>query len=171
MRGATTLGNGGSGIYINNSNNNAIGGTGSGQGNTIAYNANRGILIDSGSGNGIRQNSIFSNAQLGIDLAPGANNNQTAPVLSSVQTLSSNIKVTGTLTSRPNTNFTLEFFANTASGASGKFFLGSLGVRTNANGVASFVYTGPLPPSGATFITSTATDPSNNSSEFSNAVS
>ena len=34
------------------------------------------------------------------------------------------MQVTGTLTSKPNTTFTIEFFANDTSGASGHFFLG-----------------------------------------------
>src|SRR5262249_20928500 len=97
--------------------------------------------------------------------------NQAAPVLTSVHTLLQGLQVSGTLTSRPNTTFTIEFFANYASGPSGRFFLGSLKVKTNAAGVASFTSSGLHPPAGARFITATATVPQNNTSEFWAAVS
>jgi hypothetical protein len=108
---------------------------------------------------------------LGIDLSPGANNNQAAPVLLSVQARPQGIQVYGTLTSIPKTSFTLEFYASSASNDSGRVYLGSLTVKTNSSGYTAFTFFGPLPPTGADFITATATDPNNNTSEFSNAVS
>ena len=92
-------------------------------------------------------------------------------MLTSVQPAVSGVQVTGTLTSTPNTSFTIEFFASDANGPSGRMFLGLLTVKTNAAGLATFTFNHLLPPLGDTFITATATDPSNNTSEFSAAVS
>ena len=56
---------------------------------------------------------------------------------------SSSITIEGTLNSTPNTNFTLEFFANAELDPSGygegETFLGSTDVTTDANGDASFM--------------------------------
>jgi hypothetical protein len=102
---------------------------------------------------------------------PWANLNQAAPVLTSVARLPLCLQVTGTLTSAANSWFTIEFFANDASAPSGRIYLGSRRVRTDAAGVATFTFLGPLPPSGADFITATATDAAGNTSEFSAAAS
>jgi hypothetical protein len=79
--------------------------------------------------------------------------------------------VSGTLTTSPSTTYTVEFFANDTTAPSGHYFLGSQKVTTNAIGHAAFTFLGPLPPGGAGFFTATATDPSNNTSEFSAALS
>ena len=91
--GTGDLGNGNTGIYISGSpNSNVIGGSVSGEGNTIAYSGGDGIAImaplSGGDYNRISGNSIFENAGLGIDLDPdgvgatgGANNNKSAPVI------------------------------------------------------------------------------------------
>ena len=71
----------------------------------------------------------------------------------------------------PHTSFTLDFYASTAANDSGQIYLGSLTVKTNSSGYTAFTFFGPLPPTGFDFITATATDPNNNTSEFSNAVS
>jgi hypothetical protein len=81
------------------------------------------------------------------------------------------VQVSGTLTSKPKTTFNLEFFATETSGASGRIFLGTLKVKTNSAGVANFTFLGPQLPIGVSFITATATDPSNNTAEFSNSIS
>jgi hypothetical protein len=79
--------------------------------------------------------------------------------------------VSGTLTTSPNTTYTVEFFANDTTAPSGRYFLGSQKVTTNAVRHAALTFLGPLPPSGAGFFTATATYPSNNTSEFSAVVS
>ncbi len=77
ITGINPLGNSGNGVQIEGlgaTANNRIGGTAVGQGNTIAFNGQNGVLItgsDSGTNgnrNSIRRNAIFSNARLGIDL-------------------------------------------------------------------------------------------------------
>jgi hypothetical protein len=171
--GSSALGNGANGVYItSNSNDNLVGSTSAGTPhNVIAFNSANGVFVESGVRNGIRGNSIYGNVLLGIDLAAGANNNQAAPVLTSVHAVAGGIQVSCALTSAANTTFTIEFFATETSGPSGRYFLGSLKVTTNKNGLATFTFQGPLPPAGANFITATATDPINNTSEFSTPVS
>jgi hypothetical protein len=178
VSGLLALGNGGDGVFISDSSNNVIGrtptvttGTSGAPANRIAFNDADGVFVGSGNGNAIRANSIYGNALLGIDLAPWANMNQAAPVLTSVAVGPLGMQVSGTLTSRPNTTFTIEFFASDTNGPAGRYFLGFESVRTNAAGVATLTFFGPLPPNGADFITATATDPLNNTSEFSAAAS
>ena len=139
--------------------------------NVIAYNDADGVFVASGNDNSILQNSIHGNTSLGIDLGAGANMNQSAPVLTSVNSVVRGIQVSGSLTSTPNTTFTIEFFADDANEPSGLVYLGSVTVRTNASGVATYTFNGPTLPAGATYITATATNPTNNTSEFSNVVS
>jgi parallel beta-helix repeat protein len=163
------LANAANGILIDNGWHNTIGTQSAG--NVIAFNALDGVFIESGIQNGIRGNSIFGNGSLGIDLGAGGNENQAAPVLNSVQTSGPGIQVLGTLTSRPNTAFTVEFFANDTSAPSGRVYLGLLNVKTNSAGVASFTSNHMLPPLGASFITATATDVGQNTSAFSTLAS
>ncbi|HWG43169.1 MAG TPA: right-handed parallel beta-helix repeat-containing protein [Gemmataceae bacterium] len=169
--GLNALGNQGNGITITSSNN-LIGGTSIGMGNVIAFNTQNGVAVDTGTSNAILGDSIFSNAALGILLANGGNDNQSAPVLTgAVQLTSTTVQITGTLTGAANTTYTLEIFASSSSTppGQGKTLLDSRGVTTNASGVASFALSYPLPTTGTSF-TATATDPANNTSSFSNVV-
>ena len=103
----------------------------------------------------------------------GANNLQNLPVLTSVSTGSST-KIEGTLSSAASTSFTLEFFSNDGCDSSGngegETFLGSTTVTTDVYGDASFTVTLTPTVTPGQFITATATDPSNNTSEFSQCV-
>ncbi len=184
VTGLVALGNAGNGISITNSSSNVIG-HGSGVSlrsfisnnvvgsatDIIANNGANGVLVASGSSNAIRDNSIYGNTLLGIDLATGANQNQAAPVLGPVQTLPSSIQITGTLTGVRLAAYTIDLYANDTNSPSGRIFLGVMGVTTNSAGLATFTYSGPRPPAGASYITATATDSSGNTSEFSAAVS
>ena len=67
-------------IFSNNASHNTVGGTGGGQGNTIAYNVQAGVLVQSGTGDSILSNSMVFNGQHGIALAIG-NDVQAAPTL------------------------------------------------------------------------------------------
>jgi len=176
--GLLPLPNGGNGIFINNGSNNIIGrtssstnGTMTGPANVIAFNGADGIFIGSGKGNIICANSIYDNTLLGIEVGPWANMSQAAPVITSVVTLPMSTQVSGTLSGTPNATFTIEFFANDANEPSGHYFLGSQVVRTNAAGFVSFTFNEPLLPIGAKFVTATATNPQNNTSEFSDGLS
>ncbi len=117
--GTVPLGNAGNGILLNNSSHNVIGATTAAAGNRIAFNDLDGVFVESGTNNGIHENSIFDNGGLGIDLGSGANLNQAAPVLTSLQTAGPSVQVLGTLTSRPKASFTIEFFASSSLEPSG----------------------------------------------------
>lgn len=189
INGINALGNSGNGISLGSDNrilhNNTIGGTASGAGNTIAANNGDGIMIASGTGHAIRHNAIFSNTGLGIDLGSngvtpndpgdldfGANNRQNFPMLMAAAFGGGLTKIQGTLNSTPNTTFTLEFFSNPACDPTGygegKTFIGSMTTATDNNGNISFTASFGVPASG--FATATATDPNDNTSEFSQCV-
>ena len=68
--GTQPLGNGSHGVFMQ-SNNNRLGSLTSTIGNVIAFNGAYGVRVDTGTGNAIVNNSIFSNGLLGIDLVPG----------------------------------------------------------------------------------------------------
>jgi hypothetical protein len=173
---------------------NTLGGSAPGAGNVIASNGDDGILVVSGTGNAILSNFIFSNDGLGIDLDedgdaatddgvtpndsgdgdPGANKLQNFPVLTASTNSAGTTTLQGTLNSTANTVFTLEFFSNAASDPTGfgeaATFVGSVTVTTDDNGDANFTVVLTMAVPTGHFITATATDPNQNTSEFSQAV-
>jgi len=192
VTGAAPLGNATDGVAIANSaQNNQIGGTNPGQGNTIAFNGGNGVGIAGSNaiGNRIAQNSIFSNGALGIDLfvgpmpgvtpndpldadaqTPGmgmANRWQNFPILTSV----TGTTINGTLNSLPSTTFRLEFFASALADPTGhgegQTFLATQNVTTDASGNATFAV--PFTPvTGQGFISATAINiATGDTSEFS----
>lgn len=183
--GVSPLGNGQRGLRVTNgSSGNTVGGTGDGQGNTVAYNDSDGIEVDSGSFNAIRGNSFFSNGDLGIDLGPGGptandgpfdsdsgpNDLQNFPVLTSAVLGDGGITVDGTLESVQSTEFDLDFYSSPACDPSGHgegtVYLGSAQVSTDGAGVVAFsVAVDPASP--GSWLTATATDPNGNTSELS----
>lgn len=182
------FGNGSHGVSIVGADNNLVGGVMPGDGNTISQNGARGVFIASGTGNGVRRNSIFLNGGLGIDLGPlgvtnndpgdidtGANQLQNFPVVNSA-TCGAGITVEGTLNSTPMGKFALEFFSSDACDPSGhgegENFLGSLpSVLTGGLGDASFSTTLFGRAGLGDFVTATATSSEDgNSSEFSACV-
>ena len=80
----------------------------------------------------------------------------------------------GTLDSTQFTVFTIEFFGSSAADPSGfgqgQQVVGSTTVTTDGAGHASFTATLPTALSAGVLVTATATDPSNNTSEFSRAI-
>ena len=169
-----------------------IGGTASGAGNVIAFNTGYGVFLSDQLGNGhsILGNSIFSNAQTGINLSSpgsentfgvtpndngdgdfGVNGQQNFPVITSA---TSSGNVVGTLNSVSSATYRLEFFANAACDASGygegKTFIGVQSVTTDSSGNASFNATFPALPVGQSVVTATATDSGGSTSEFSQCV-
>jgi CSLREA domain-containing protein len=203
--GTTALGNGNfGGIRLGLNNPVTVGGTAAGEANTIAFNANNGVSVQTNSSSkAILGNSIYSNGEtdggLGISLldtsvfplvndagdadsVPG-NLGQNYPVLSSASISAGNASVSGTLNSTLSTTYRLEFFSNTACNTpspvtggppsdfgEGQTFLGSTSVTTDASGNASFGPVSFAVPPGQAVITSTATDPSGNTSEFSQCL-
>jgi hypothetical protein len=183
VAGTANLGNLFDGIRITGSAaSNSVGGTASGAGNTIHFNGGNGVRIDSGTGNAILGNSIHSNTELGTDLAndgadtndagdadTGANNKQNYPVVAAAE--SGSTYVQGTLNSTASTAFRLEFFSSPACDVSGKgegkIFLGATSATTNGSGNTSFAAVFSTTAPIGDQVTATATDPSNNTSEFS----
>lgn len=188
--GVTIIGNNGPGIRIDSSTA-LIGGTNAGEGNAVANNRT-GIAVIGAStatilGNSIAQNDALGGGTPGIDLDEdlvtandagdadsGPNALQNYPVLTLASQLGTRVSLSGTLNSAPDTTYRVEFFSNPACSASGngegKTFLGFRNVTTDGAGNATF---GPLTlavPATETIFTSTATDPSGNTSEFSTCL-
>jgi titin len=174
VSGAQPLGNAGDGVHVLdvNSGPNTIGGEDPGAGNTIAFNGNDGVLVDSSTHIAILGNAIFANGHRGIELVRGGDHDQAAPVLTAATTDGASTTVTGTLTSTPGATFTLEFFASSADDPSGagERFLGSVVVTTDADGHASFTATFAIAIDPGWFLTATATDAGSDTSPFSASV-
>jgi hypothetical protein len=174
ITGTAALGNGTDGIGILGSSGNTIGGTAAGAGNTIAFSGHDGVLVDTGTGNAIRQNSIHDSGTLGIELINNGNNNQPAPVLTSAITISNVVTIRGTLTAAANTTYALDFFANATANPSGfgegGQLLGSAAVTTNAAGTAAFMATFAAAAPAGQAVSATATDPGGNTSAFAQDI-
>jgi hypothetical protein len=186
VTGLSPLGNGREGVWILSfATGNFVGGEEPGAGNVIAYNLGNGVNIrDDSLQNAILSNSIFSNGGLGIDLNgdgvtsndidpldadTGGNNLQNFPVIRSAVVSKGETALQGDLNSLPQTAIHLEFFSNDACHPSGngegQVFLGATDLTTDDGGKASFELT--LPGGASDFVTATATDPQQNTSEFS----
>ncbi|MDB5340672.1 MAG: hypothetical protein JWN70_6291, partial [Planctomycetaceae bacterium] len=191
FHGVALQGNGGLGVQ-----NNQIGGTVAGAGNTITNNGAAGVAVfgdanvnPQNSGNAILGNSIFNNGllspatRLGIDLVGtgsypaddgvtandsvdgdgdnGPNLLQNYPILTSTTSDSVSTTIVGTLNSRADTNYRIEFFSSsTTSGTGhgeGQTFLGFTNVTTNAAGNVHFNTTLTTPVSNGQFLSATAT--------------
>jgi hypothetical protein len=168
--GQVALGNTYQGILISNSTGTLIGGTGAGQGNVIADNGASAIEVDEGQQDRITQNSIFGNGGPGIFLEQFVTQVVTAPVLSFTPGQGSTGTLSGTLKASPNQTYTIEIFADPSLPAAGqeqgKTFIQGVMVKTDSSGKGSFSVTEPT----GIFYTATATDPSGNTSPFSNAA-
>ena len=182
--GTAALGNGWHGVLIaSGASDNNVGDMSADAANTIAFNGSSfedGVRIGvvGGTGNRILRNSIFSNADLGIDLGDngvtpndtgdadtGANNLQNFPVLTSAKSSRTGTTIKGQLNSTPSTTFTILFFSGPAMDLEGKKFLGQKRITTDASGNASFTFKTKKKAAGEA--TATATDASGNTSEFS----
>lgn len=184
------MGNGDDGVRVTvDQHDSTIGGTQAGAGNVIALNTGNGVGIQNddfcGSvahGIAILGNAVHHNGGLGIDLAldgvtandaldadSGVNGLQNYPVLTAATSNGVTVTVTGTFNSKANATYRLEFFANpscTPSAAEGQEFMGFANVTTNASGNASFTSHFPA-PSAVNFVTASATDSGDSTSEFS----
>jgi hypothetical protein len=187
VSGALPLGNEIQGVIVSDSaSNNTVGGTAAGQGNTIAFNVNYGVDVDSGTANSIVTNSIFSNGQAGIALngTTSANDAIIAPALVTAipNATTKTTNVQGSYVSQPFATFLIQFFSNLTADPSGQFegatFLGSTVVTTSATGSAFFAAKLPSFVASSAWITATATSLSTiapgltagDSSPFSTAI-
>ncbi len=174
------------GVVINDTSNNRIGGTNTGEANVIAFSSTAGILIHPGTNNPARGNRIFGNGSLGIDLYnsgvtpndpddsdDGGNQSQNFPVLTSSSALAGSTTIQGSLQSRASSTFTVDFYTSASKDPSnhgeGEFYLGSAQVTTDGAGNAVINVVLPATIQGR-FLTATATDPFGNTSEFSAAI-
>ena len=166
--GITPLGNGADGVAMGDSATSLPG---------SAHDAN---------GNSILSNSIFANAGIGIDLQDnvdgdgpsandagdadaGPNRMQNRPAISSAKTVSGKTTVKGTLNSRPNETYTVQFFSS-PSGNQGRRFLSSRQVSTDGSGKGAFAFTPAKAIAVGQRVTATATrNNTGDTSEFSAA--
>jgi hypothetical protein len=128
--------------------------------------------------------SVVTNFLLNLNLGVTANNNsgnetgpdnlENFPDLASAVTAGGVTTIRGALNSTPNTSFQVQFFASPNTGPTGygegQVFLGETTVPTNSSGTGSFVFTPPAAVPVGQVIAATAVDPSNNTSEFSKAI-
>ena len=183
--GTVTIGNGNDGVSINGgSSNNTIGGTGAGEGNTIAGNETGVQIAGASTGNAILGNSIYGNTDLGIDLGndgvdvpDGAtsvgqpNLRMDSAAIQSALLGGTSLTLTGYVGNAPSSvtfaGARVEFFLSDDDASSygeGRTYLGFL----TANGNSQF--SGVLTVAGLNVgdkITATATDAAGNTSEFS----
>lgn len=194
--GVGDAGNGQAGIFLSTANNTQVGGRGANSSNIIAFNGKitatkPGVDVLAGTGNQILGNSIFSNRGLGIDLGDdgatlntpggphtGPNLHQNFPILSNTVTAAGRTLVQGNLNAAPNTTYLLQFFVNPQGDSSG-YGEGTsplvnpapnnkpIQVTTDANGDATINIQFNTVVGVGQAIAVTATDPANNTSEFS----
>jgi len=190
--GLAPLGNRGHGVEITNSVNTLIGSAGPTGGNIIANaidGQRSGVRLRTGClGTAILGNSIYNNGRLGItmnglspfsndsscDSDTGINGLQNYPVITNAVTDGTVTVVKGFLPSAAGQSYLVQFFATPTVNPSGywegKKLLGSTTVTLTGSCTNSFAATLPNAAPAGWGVTATATDPANNTSEFSSAV-
>jgi hypothetical protein len=174
---------GGSGIAIDSSSDNRIGGTAAADRNIIAGNTLAGVAILTGRRNAVLGNAIFANGGLGIDLGGdgvtpnhqaggGSTDLQNFPVLTfAAYDLQG---IAGVIDGLGQSDYRIEFFRNPTADPSGygegTTLIGVTPVHTDSTGHGTFFaeFPGEL-PAGA-YIAATATGPDSTTSEFSPAT-
>ena len=153
LSGTADLGNGQSGIQLDfGTHGNIIG-----PGNVVAYNKDLGIWVRNSAtiGNTITRNSIFDNTDQGIHLTLGAHGGIQPPVITTVNP--NPLTVVGTACP----GCSVELFGGSTDDGEGEFYLGS--ATADGSGAFSLARTTmPYP-----YLTATATDSTNGTSEFS----
>ena len=183
ISGTNALGNAGDGVTASGSNN-TIGGATTKFANVIAFNRGAGVgVVNNATGVGILSNSIFGNSALGIDLGDdgvttntpggphgGPNNFENFPVLLAAITYDGRTDIKGSFNGAADEVFTLQFFADPTADPSGfgqgQTYLGQTTVTTDGSGNASFQVSLKTAASAGQFVSATATDPGNDTSEF-----
>jgi uncharacterized repeat protein (TIGR01451 family) len=154
--------------------NDTIGGTASGAGNTIFGSGGAGIVVNDNNptgitGLGIRGNTIFSNAKLGIDL-----NGSGVPIPSTLFVIGDNLvngklQVVAVYFGAPSTSYGFDFFANGADASGygqGPVYLGSVTATTNISGFVLLTPTFTQPATPYASFSATATGPDGNTTGF-----
>ena len=174
------------GISVACSSGCSVGGTASGEGNTISGNSTTAVTVSAGSqGNAILRNSIYGNGGIGIDLnANGVSANDGAktggagnqlmdhPVFTSARARGNQFTVAGYVGTAAGqalfANARVEIYTSDqdASGfGEGQTYLGVVTTDASGNFSATFTMPASVLPVG-TRLTGTATDAGNNTSEF-----
>ena len=143
------------GVRIESASN-QIGGPYPGDGNIIAHNEGGGVQVRTGSGNTILGNSIYENNGWGIDLANGANDSKSAPVITQA--------ISNSVWGSTCPNCCVDVFSDEDD--QGGVYEGSTGA--DASGSFKFVSETRL---HGPHITCTATDEDGNTSSFSDPTS
>lgn len=167
--GATPAPNGTEGIMIQYSAGNVIGGTGAGQGNTIAHNGWSGVAVvgttwGPATGNRIRGNSIYENGGMGIQIYE-ENHVQAPPEISNVTANSVTLDVTGS-----DGTYAVDVFRSDSCDLSGSGEGQTFDTTVNVavtGGAGSEVITLSQPLGAGDVVTATATAPDGSTSEFS----
>ncbi|MEO6025233.1 MAG: hypothetical protein ABIR79_00005 [Candidatus Binatia bacterium] len=191
--GTTPLGNS-VGVRVDNDAVVTLGGTAAGEGNIIANSFLAGVVVRNTARVAILGNSLFGNGtdpntigHPGIDLNNdevtandacdpdgGPNGLQNYPVITTVVSDGAGTTISGSLDSVSSTAFRVEFFAspscNDVGNGEGKTFIGTATVTTAANCTKDFEVTFQPAVQAGQFVTATATDPNQNTSEFSACV-
>ncbi|MEX2646889.1 MAG: PxKF domain-containing protein [Gaiellaceae bacterium] len=170
--GVSPLGNGLHGISVTSSDFTIVGDNGTvpegvpaGGPNTIAYNGGDGVRVESGGGNRIVANSIHDNTELGINLFEGANGDQGAPEIQSIEFSAESTDEVDILTNfvapRPGT-YRVDYYANDEcdgpDGGEGKRHLGH-DLTTAETGSSSIDSTNFGPVAVGDVITATVSSP------------
>jgi len=142
-------------------------------GNATANGANfhSPLGLDLGNLGGVGQGGFTPN-DLG-DADGGPNNNQNFPLVKSVDVGASTTTVHGFLNSTASTQFTIDFYSNDGCVGhpqdflQGRTYLGSDTVTTDGSGNVNFDTVLPVAIGATEKVTMTATDPTGNTSEFS----
>ncbi len=183
IAGNTVAGHLGAGIMISDeAAGNTVGGTGPADGNSISYNF-IGVVVVGAAENSILGNIMERNRimpiELGMDFETpndildadvGANTLQNYPEINEAVIAGGSTIVNGALNSVPNSDYRIEFFEDAFENDAiidASFFMGSVDVTTDANGVGEFEFTfiGEVPE-----VVVTATDGNGNTSEFGYAL-
>lgn len=180
------LGNAGDGIRIKaGARFNQVGTATAAGANIISHNRGNGISIESSEsiGNAVRGNAIFGNDLLGIDLGDdgstgndpgdpdtGPNTLQNSPVLVSARSDAFATVIAGLVNGSPHAVMQVDFFINSPEGGYAQLLLGSVEVKTDAEGNGAFDTAFARPSSITESVIATATDADGNTSEFSGPV-
>jgi CSLREA domain-containing protein len=197
--GTIDIGNTTWGVHLEGSFGNSIGGQNAGEGNIIAFNGLDGVFITGAGANQnlISGNSIFSNAGMGVDLAPDgvtSNNGTTGalpnigmdyPVLTAAALSLTNLHVegyVGTSAVKIAGTHTIEVFKILDDGGSngevesgdgrnvghgeGQFYIDSCVTAADGTFTCDLIVPGTVTLASGDFVTATATDPADNTSEF-----
>jgi parallel beta-helix repeat protein len=172
-------GNSSYGIVINGSNNLV-------ENDSVYNNGAEGVYVQTGNHNSILTNSIYDNNTLGIKLNASANDSQQYPTLdlmyawqdeTALPQIKGGTAIHGILNSAPQTNFKIQFFANSSlANREGRRFIGEIETTTDIAGESDFVANLKDAVLGSTEVVSaTATGLDNssnplNTSEFSPSI-